>query len=293
MITTYDQVRSGIENRVNLKTLDSIFLKNIEHGAKCPPFVSQAILDSAKRIFNLGNRDREEQSIKPGQIKIVGILSSEPAGKPLKDCRTGICVVTLNAGKEDQEILFRDGVSALRQARILRITEEACDQGICLTQEDLAFNIFGCGLRTIRRDIRSFKDKGIYVPTRGQQKDIGPGISHKVLAVRMFLDRKSDLEIARTIHHSLKAIERYTITFAKVVVLLEKGLNPAELAFIVQISERLVRQYRDLYTEYNRPPYRDRMDEILNKTQMELLSPFGKKKLPAKIQVPVKEVIGS
>ena len=102
MITTYDQVRSGIENRVSLKTLDSIFLKNIEHGAKCPPFVSQAILDSAKRIFNLGNRDREEQSIKPGQIKIVGILSSEPAGKPLKDCRTGICVVTLNAGKEDQ-----------------------------------------------------------------------------------------------------------------------------------------------------------------------------------------------
>jgi len=293
MITTYDQVRSGIESRVSLKTLDSIFLKNIEHGAKCSPFVSQAILDIAKRIFNLGSSDQEEQSIKPGQIKIVGILFSEPAGKPLKDCRTGACVVTLNAGKEDQEILFRDGVSALRRSRILRIAAEASDQGICLTQEDLAFNIFGCGLRTIRRDIKSFRDKGIYVPTRGQQKDIGPGISHKVLAVRLYLERKTDLEIAKTIHHSLKAVERYTISFAKVVVLLKRGLNRLEIAFIVQISERLVRQYQDLYNQYNGPTYKDRIDEIINRTQIELPSLSGKKKIPRKAHVSGKGVRGS
>lgn len=267
MIITYDDVKDGIQNRTNLKTLDNIFLKNIEHGAKCPPFVSNAILETAKRIFHLDTSKNDDDLIKPGQLKVVGILSSEPAGKALKDCQTGVCTVTFNNGQEDQEIRFRDGVSTLRRARILRITEEALDQGIHLTQEDLAYNIFGCGLRTIRRDIKALKDKGLYVPTRGQQKDIGPGVSHKVIAVRMFLERKSELEIARTIYHSLKAIERYTNTFSRVILLLDKGFNPVEVSFIVQISQRLVDQYQQLYQDFNRPKYKQRLDELLNKAK--------------------------
>jgi len=265
MIISNDDVKKNIENRSNLKTLDCIFLKNIEDGAKCTPFVSNAILETAKRVYNLGTARDDENTIKPGQIKIVGILSSEPAGKPLKDCQTGVCIVTLNSGQEDLDVLFRYGVTALRRARILRITEEAHDQGIDLTQEDLACNILGCGLRSIRRDIKALKDKGLYVPTRGQQKDIGPGISHKVLAVRMYFERKTDLEIARTIFHSLKSIERYTITFARVIVLLQKGLTPLEVAFVVQISERLVKQYQQLFNDYNKPPYKERIEEITYK----------------------------
>jgi len=266
MIITYDDIKSGIINRTNLKTLDSLFLKEVEYGAKCPPFVSNAILETAKRVYNIGNAQRDKDTLKPGQIKVVGVLSCEPAGKPLKDCKKGTCIVTLNTGKEDLDVLFRDGVTALRRARLLRVTEEAHEQGIDLTQEDLAYNIFGCGLRTIRRDIKALKDKGIYVPTRGQQKDIGPGVSHKVLAVRMYLDRKTDLEIARTIYHSLKAVERYTVTFARVILLLRQGLTLKEVAFVVQVSERLVKQYHDLYKEYyNNPQYRDRIDELLNK----------------------------
>lgn len=277
MIVTYDDVKSSIQSRTNLKTLDSIFLKSIEYGAKCPPFVSNAILETAKGVYNLGTAREDKDTIKPGQIKVIGILSSEPAGKPLKDCQTGLCVVTFNAGKEDQEVLFRDGVTALRRARVLRITEEAHEQGIDLTQEDLAHNIFGCGLRTIRRDIKALKDNGVYVPTRGQQKDIGPGISHKVLAVKMFLERKTDLEIARTIYHSLKAVERYTVTFARVILLLEKGLTKEEVAFVVQISERLVNQYQQLFNDYNKPPYQDRIDEILNRVK-EKSPPIKKKR---------------
>jgi hypothetical protein len=276
MIITYDDVRSGIIERTSLKTLDGMFLKNIEDGARCPPFVSNAILESAKRIYNLGNALENGDAIKPGQITVIGTSSSEPAGKPLKDCKKGLCLVTLNAGQEDQEVLFRDGVAALRRARLLRITEEAHDQGIDLTQEDLAYQIFGSGLRTIRRDIQALRRQGLYVPTRGQQKDIGPGISHKVLAVKMFLERKTDLEIARAIYHSLRAVERYTVTFARVLLLLEKGLTPLEAAFVVQISERLVNQYRQLLNDYNKSPYQERIAEILQKVKEE--SPPVKKK---------------
>jgi hypothetical protein len=276
MIVTYEDVQRGLQNRTSVKTLDHIFLKSIERGANCPPFISNAILEAAKRVYNLGNSRGEDEAIKPGQLKIIGTLSSEPAGKPLKQCSTGVCLVTFNAGREDQEILFRDGVTALRRARVLRICEEAHEQGVDLTQEDLAFNIFGCGLRTIRRDIKALRDEGIYVPTRGQQKDIGPGSSHKVLAVQMYLDRKTELEIARKIYHSLKAIERYTVTFARVISLIENGFQLPEIAFVVQISEGLVKQYQQLYERYNRAEYRDRIEELVRKVQQPEVG--GKKK---------------
>jgi len=36
-----------------------------------------------------------------------------------------------------------------------------------------------CDSRTIRRDVKNLKEKGIIVPTRGTEKDIGPGVTHR------------------------------------------------------------------------------------------------------------------
>ena len=52
-----------------------------------------------------------------------------------------------------------------------------------------------CGVRTVRRDIKALAKRGVIVPTRGQQKDIGPGVSHKVEAVRLFMERRTYTEI--------------------------------------------------------------------------------------------------
>jgi len=61
-------------------------------------------------------------------------------------------VVTLDAGKEDEDIRSKYGLAAVRQARISRIAHEALDQGVSLTQEDLAFKHLNCSIRTVRRD---------------------------------------------------------------------------------------------------------------------------------------------
>lgn len=49
--------------------------------------------------------------------------------------------------------------------------------------------------------------------------DIGPGVSHKVLAIEYLLQRKNEHETAKIIYHSLTAVERYTIAFARVILL--------------------------------------------------------------------------
>lgn len=92
----------------------------------------------------------------------------------------------------------------------------------------------------------------------------------------MYLDRKTELEIARKIYHSLKAIERYTVTFARVISLIENGFQLPEIAFVVQISEGLVKQYQQLYERYNRAEYRDRIEELVRKVQQPEVG--GKKK---------------
>jgi DNA-binding Lrp family transcriptional regulator len=130
-------------------------------------------------------------------------------------------------------------------------------------QEDVAFKLLNCSVRTVRRDIKSLTNRGIIVLTRGQQKDIGPGISHKVQIVRLFIERKTYTEIERILKHSLTAIKRYILSFSRIAYLTEKGYTTKELAFLVQLSERLTQDYQALYREYKEnPTYKDRLDEI-------------------------------
>ena len=90
-------------------------------------------------------------------------------GKPLAMCEMKTAVVTLDAGKEDEEIRSKYGLAALRQARLARVVHEAWDQGVSLTQEDIAAKLLNCGVRTVRRDIKALAKRGVIVPTRGRK----------------------------------------------------------------------------------------------------------------------------
>lgn len=267
MIQNYQVQTEACFERISQKTLEGTFLNLIETGANCPPFISNAILNTAKNVFRLQEADPRHQ-MKPGQMKIVGIASYEPAGKKLSECQKKDCIVTAYADKEDNFIRARYGTTGLRRHKLLRIATEAWDQGVLLTHEDFAYRIFHCGLRTIARDIKHFKEHQIFVPTRGQQRDIGPGTSHKVLAVEYMIQRKNEHEISKLIYHSLHAIERYTTGFARVVLLKKNGLSIEEIAFVVQHSKRLVSEYLDLYDKYkDTPAYKERLDEIIGKAR--------------------------
>jgi len=265
MIRNYQVQQEQQRRRFSQKTLDGTFLNLIEEGANCPPFVSNAILNTAKRVYRLIEAN-PDGALKQGQMKIVGVADHEPAGKSILECQKKECVVTIYADSEDNHIRALYGTTGLRRHKLLRIATEALEQGVLLTQEDFAYRILHCGLRTVARDIKYFKEQEIIVPTRGQQMDIGPGVSHKVLAVEYLLQRKDEHEIARIIYHSLSAVERYTIAFARVVLLKQKQISVDEIAFVVQLSKHMVQSYLALYEKYKgNPNYKDRLDEIIGK----------------------------
>lgn len=261
MIQTYAHQKELHESRLDIKTMERLFANLITEGTNCSPFESDIIVEKAKEVFAIGDH-AEGNILHPGQMIWPAIDMNEPPGKPLKHCKLRRITITHIDPKEDAEVRRQYGRSAKRQQQILRMTAEAQDQRALLTQEDLA-EILGTDVRTIRRDIHSLRKKDLSVPTRGQQKDIGPGVTHRVKAVSLFLQDKEPLEIARTIKHSLTAVERYIDTFCRVVYCQRKFRNNLKTAMVVGVSLSTVNTYLGLHTSAcENPAYRERISEI-------------------------------
>jgi len=208
----------------------------------------------------------QPEAIQAGQLAMTAVSAEEPGHKPLSRCKMVPVVLTLYAGEEDYQYRLEhepNGVAALRQRQIERMAHEALDQGALLTAEDLAFRIFNCGLRTISRDLKALSEQDIVTPLRSQQKDAGRALTHRVHAVELYLKRYTFTQIRQRIRHSLLSIANYVVTFALVVAHTRDDHSVDEIAFLMQISPALVRQYQELYQRYNLPEYQERIDEII------------------------------
>ena len=261
MIQTYAHQKELHESRLDIKTIERLFANLITEGTNCSSFESDIIVEKAKEVFAIGDH-AEGNILQPGQMIWPAIDIKEPPGKPLKHCKLRRITITHIDPKEDAEVRRQYGRSAKRQQQILRMTVEAQDQRALLTQEDLA-EILGTDVRTIRRDIQHLRKKEISVPTRGQQKDIGTGVTHRVKTISLFLQDKEPLEIARTIKHSLTAVERYIDTFCRVVYCQRKFRDNLKTAMVVGVSLATVNTYLGLHTSAcEDSAYRERILEI-------------------------------
>jgi len=278
-----DRLRDG---RLDAKTRDSLFRRKIEQGANCPPFVSRAILQAVKEVFPLDADDLANQ-LELGRIRMLVVAAHEPAGKALKECQKTSVLLTLDAGKADFEVRVNQSVTGLRRTRILRLCCEAREQGGLLSYEDLAYRLLNCGMRTIVRDVERLRREGLIVPTRGQQQDIGPGQTHRVQAVRLFLEGHEPMEIARRLYHALSSIENYLTTFGRVALLANQDYSDDEIAFIIRRSSPLVAAYRRLNEQFaNKRSARTRFHEIFGRLETGLSpgkkTPFAAKRRRAK-----------
>ncbi|NBD34443.1 MAG: DUF1670 domain-containing protein [Chloroflexi bacterium] len=252
-------------DRLAVKTLDQRFRHELETGFEMAPRVAQGILETAKHVFNLDAVSGTQNSrLRPGQIRQVIAAAEAPHGRSLRETEMVEVTWTIDAGAEDLAVLSAHGQQALRQVRILRLIDEALDQGGEPTQEDLG-KALGVTARTIRSDVAALRAEGYQVATRGKLRGVGRGQTHKVIIVEYYLKRCTYTEIQRRTRHSVTAIKRYIQTFGRVVMLKRKGLSGSEIAFAVGISERLAEEYRALYDRYNLPEYQDRLADIVQR----------------------------
>ena len=252
-------------NRLTVKTLDQVFIARAKEGLNCSLFEAQALTDLVKEVY-FPWLSRPE-AIQAGQLILTAVSADEPGHKRLSRCKMVSVVLTLYAGKEDYEYRVaqqeKKGIAALRRRQIVRMAQEALDQGALLTAEDFAFRIFNCGLRTISRDLQALAEEDITVPLRSQQRDIGRAITHRVQAVELYLKRYTFTQISQRIRHSLSSIANYVVTFILVVAHTRDSHSVDDIAFLMQISPSLVQAYQKLYEQYNTPKYQERIEEIV------------------------------
>ncbi len=189
-----------------------------------------------------------------GQITYQAIDIDEPPGKPLEGCRKVAVQLTV-FDQADAEVLAREGPVGLRRVRVYRLVNEALMQGGALSQEDLAC-LLGIGLRSVKRIFAHYRQTGIRLPSRGELKDMGRGVSHKVPVIRRYVQDLSLSEISRALgDHGIQSMARYLRHFALVMILEDRGLSPEQMQSVIGISKNLIEQYRQLYAGLNRPEY--------------------------------------
>jgi len=252
-----------LQERLVTKTLDQALLTQLREQFDYSAFESRAVLATVKDIYLC--QLRTPSTLQPGQMVVLAIQADEPPGKPLKDCQFVPIVVTVHTPEDDQlrQGAGRQGVLRARRAQIERMAWEAVAQETYLTVEDLAYRILNCGTRTIEDDLAELRRQDKEIPLRGQQLDIGRGISHKVSIVRKLIRRKTYTDIHREEHHAYRSIQRYLEDFVAVAVMTTADLSVFEISFLRRISPALVREYQVLYDEYNTDAYRERLAELI------------------------------
>ena len=237
------KLRRRILNRRQIKSSEGEFIWELENSYELSPRLSSLILMTAKDCLV------KEYLLKEGQIEVTVIEIEQRAGKVIEKMEKKKVRLTIDNGIEDIEVLKEFGRIALRQIKIQRITEEAIAQGGVLSQEDLG-KYLSCTVRTIQRDIKQIKNKGVEVLTRGYLHNIGRGQTHKVKIIGMYLEGKTYSEIKLKTRHSAGAIKRYLESFTKVLMSQSRGIYKAkDISVVTGISETLVNQYTELIKE--------------------------------------------
>jgi hypothetical protein len=195
---------------------------------------------------------KKENSLEPdqqnGNLCYRAISSAEPSGRSLPECTRINIDLTLIAS-EDGPICRKQGLAALRQHRIKRLTHEASAAGAVLTYEDLA-DILTSSISTIFRDINELRRQGEFIPTRGQVKDIGRNINNKLQMAQLFCGQVASEEIARRFHRTVAEVEKQLDRFQQAVTLSNRRMPPANIAKITGLSLSLVREYILLAEQY-------------------------------------------
>ena len=231
------------------------------------------IADAYYQQFSLYFREHANVSLSSGEVSYEAVSAEEPAGRHIRLTRKINVKLKLMDLNTDLEALAIFGLAGLRRHRLERVTREAYDQGALLSYEDLAM-ILTTSPSTVKRDVHFLKKQGKFIMTRGAKLDMGPGVSHKTTIIDYYFKGYTFSDIELKTNHSETSIKRYLADFIQVATLYQQKFSINQIRLIAQKSDRLVREYCQLYDVYSKQD-NQRLNELI---QPEPADPNAKKK---------------
>jgi hypothetical protein len=93
---------------------------------------------------------------------------------------------------------------------------------------------------------------------------MGPGLSHKSIILDLYFKGYSFTEIELKTNHSETSVKRYLADFTQIALLYKQNFSHQQIRLIAQKSDRIVREYIQLYDIYYR---------LDNKRLLDIISP--------------------
>jgi len=255
--------------RLESKNARNAIIQKLSVDFNLTPLIAEAYYQQ----FSVYFQEHANISLSSGEVAYEAVSSDEPAGRHIRLTRKKNVKLKLMDLNTDLEALASYGLAGLRRHRLERVTREAYDQGALLSYEDLAM-ILTTSPATVKRDVHFLKQQGKFIMTRGAKLDMGPGLSHKTTIIDYYFKGYTFTEVEQKTNHSETSIKRYLADFIQVASLYQQKFSINQIRLIAQKSDRLVREYCQLYDAYSKQD-NQRLSELL---QPEPADPNAKKK---------------
>jgi hypothetical protein len=236
-----------VTKRLQTKSVQQSIITSLAKDFNLTPILAEAYFSQISNYF----LQHAEVELTAGQIHYLAIDENEPAGKPLSLCKKVSVKLSLHLPEEDMPVYKKSGLRALRQHKIVRLTNQTIDQGGVLSYEDIAF-ILTCSVVTIKRDMSQMRRAGIILPSRGWRHEMGRGQTHKTQILDLYLSGYQFTDIERRTKHSETAIKRYIQDFSRVVLLHTKKFSLDEIRVSTNFSHHLIGEYLKLFTKHKK-----------------------------------------
>ena len=236
---------SNVVSRLKSKSVRASIISSIARDFNLTPILAEAYFSQISDYF----LRHAEVKLASGQFQYLAVDENEPAGKPLALCKKVPITLNLHLPDEDLAVYKKSGLRGLRQHKLLRITNEAIDQGAVLSAEDIAV-ILTTSLVTIKRDMSHMRGHGIILPSRGWRHEMGRGQTHKAQILSLYLSGHQFSDSERRTRHSETAIKRYIQDFARVVLLHKKHFSVDQIRIATGFSHRLIGEYLALEKQH-------------------------------------------
>jgi hypothetical protein len=259
--------------RLKSKDARSAIIQKLATDFNLTPIIAEAFFQQFCQYF----QQHANVSLSSGEVSYEAVAADEPASKHIRLARKVTVRLKLIDFNSDLEALASFGLAGLRRHRIARLTRLTYDQGALLSYEDLAM-LLTTSPATVKRDIYFLRRQGMFIITRGMKHDMGPGLSHKTIIIDLYFKGYTFSEIEQKTNHSESSIKRYLADFMQIATLYRQQFSLHQIRLIAQKSERLVREYLQLYDTYQKQD-NQRLSDLL--TPQETGTAAKKKSTPA------------
>ena len=233
--------------RLESKNAKNAIIQKLATDFNLTPIIAEAYYSQVSHYFE----EHSNIKLSSGEISYEAVSAEEPAGKHIRLTRKVTLRIRLMDINSDYEALANFGLAGLRRHRLQRITRQAYEQGALLSYEDIAM-ILTTSPSTIKRDVAHLKKTGKFIMTRGAKLDMGPGISHKTEIIELYFKGYTFTEIETKTNHSELSVKRYLADFLQIASLINQNFSHNQIRLIAQKSDRLVREYSQLFEFYKK-----------------------------------------